>query len=106
MGVVEWVGRLVGVVEWVGRLVGVVEWVGRLVGVVEWVGRLVGVVNVQQVSSSHPHPHPPLPGPPDQRFLRAETCMFMVKLPKYTTEQVMRQRLVDAISFREDPLVG
>jgi E3 ubiquitin-protein ligase HECTD4 len=44
------------------------------------------------------------PGPPDLRYIRVETCMFMVKLPRYTTQNVMREKLLYAINCREDPL--
>ncbi|XP_028400510.1 probable E3 ubiquitin-protein ligase HECTD4 [Dendronephthya gigantea] len=43
-------------------------------------------------------------GPPDLRYIRVETCMFMVKLPRYTTQNVMREKLLYAINCREDPL--
>ncbi|XP_063396384.1 probable E3 ubiquitin-protein ligase HECTD4 [Mytilus trossulus] len=44
------------------------------------------------------------PGPPDSRFIRVETCMFMIKLPQYSTQELMTQRLLYAINCREDPL--
>ena len=43
---------------------------------------------------------------PDSRFIRAETCMFLVKLPQYTSQEVMTERLRYAINCREDPLSG
>lgn len=46
------------------------------------------------------------PGPPDSRFIRAETCMFMIKLPQYSSQQIMTERLLYAIHCREDPLSG
>jgi hypothetical protein len=46
------------------------------------------------------------PGPPDSRFIRVETCMFMVKLPQYSSQELMTQRLLYAINCREDPLSG
>jgi E3 ubiquitin-protein ligase HECTD4 len=42
----------------------------------------------------------------DERLIRAETCMFMVKLPQYSTLEVMMERLKQAISCRDDPLIG
>eukprot|EP00048_Salpingoeca_helianthica_P002631 m.58943 g.58943 ORF g.58943 m.58943 type:complete len:4152 (-) comp12215_c0_seq1:28-12483(-) len=45
-------------------------------------------------------------GPADKRFIRAETCMFMVKLPQYSTLELMRERLLHAIHCRDDPLSG
>ena len=60
----------------------------------------------------------------DQRMIRAETCMFMIKLPQYSTtvgnlllftkillsliswQEIMKTRLLQAINSREDPLVG
>ncbi|CAG5121382.1 unnamed protein product, partial [Candidula unifasciata] len=45
-------------------------------------------------------------GPPDSRYIRVETCMFMVKLPQYSSQEVMTQRLRYAINCREDPLSG
>ncbi|KAK3804042.1 hypothetical protein RRG08_062412 [Elysia crispata] len=45
-------------------------------------------------------------GPPDGRHIRVETCMFMVKLPQYSSLEVMASRLRYAINCREDPLSG
>ncbi|XP_041456057.1 probable E3 ubiquitin-protein ligase HECTD4 isoform X4 [Lytechinus variegatus] len=45
-------------------------------------------------------------GSPDQRFIRVETCMFMIKLPQYSTLAVMKEKLLYAINCREDPLSG
>jgi E3 ubiquitin-protein ligase HECTD4 len=45
-------------------------------------------------------------GSPDSRFIRVETCMFMIKLPQYSTRELMRERLLYAIHCREDPLSG
>lgn len=46
-------------------------------------------------------------GPADKRFIRAETCMFMVKLPQYSSQALMTDRLRYAIHHcREDPLSG
>jgi E3 ubiquitin-protein ligase HECTD4 len=45
-------------------------------------------------------------GIPDARYIRVETCMFMIKLPQYSSFEVMLQRLRYAINLREDPLSG
>ncbi|XP_063042342.1 probable E3 ubiquitin-protein ligase HECTD4 isoform X2 [Engraulis encrasicolus] len=45
-------------------------------------------------------------GSPDSRFIRVETCMFMVKLPQYSSLDVMLEKLRYAIHYREDPLSG
>ncbi|XP_055995500.1 probable E3 ubiquitin-protein ligase HECTD4 isoform X2 [Ostrea edulis] len=45
-------------------------------------------------------------GQPDSRYIRVETCMFMIKLPQYSSQEVMTQRLMYAINCREDPLSG
>eukprot|EP00041_Stephanoeca_diplocostata_P039548 m.1635171 g.1635171 ORF g.1635171 m.1635171 type:complete len:4171 (-) comp25420_c1_seq1:3546-16058(-) len=45
-------------------------------------------------------------GRPDNRFIRAETCMFMIKLPQYSSQELMTQRLASAIMCRDDPLIG
>ncbi|XP_077996372.1 putative E3 ubiquitin-protein ligase HECTD4 [Glandiceps talaboti] len=45
-------------------------------------------------------------GSPDSRFIRVETCMFMIKLPQYSSQQIMTDRLLYAINCREDPLSG
>ncbi|XP_071946536.1 probable E3 ubiquitin-protein ligase HECTD4 isoform X2 [Antedon mediterranea] len=45
-------------------------------------------------------------GSPDSRFIRVETCMFMVKLPQYSSLDVMKKRLLYAINCRDDPLSG
>lgn len=64
----------------------------------------------------HVPPYPMKIAPPDEgawrpnagddRLIRAETCMFMVKLPQYSTLDVMIERLRQAISCRDDPLIG
>lgn len=46
------------------------------------------------------------PGSPDNRYIRVETCMFMIKLPQYSTQEIMTQRILYAINCREDPLSG
>ncbi|OWF52164.1 E3 ubiquitin-protein ligase HECTD4 [Mizuhopecten yessoensis] len=45
-------------------------------------------------------------GTPDSRYIRVETCMFMIKLPQYSSQEIMTQRLLYAINCREDPLSG
>ena len=45
-------------------------------------------------------------GSPDSRYVRVETCMFMIKLPQYSSEELMRRRLLYAIHCRDDPLSG
>lgn len=32
--------------------------------------------------------------------------MFMVKLPQYSTQEIMQERLLTAITYRGDPLNG
>lgn len=49
----------------------------------------------------------PLPtGSPDSRYIRVETCMFMIKLPQYSSLEIMLEKLRYAIHYREDPLSG
>lgn len=45
-------------------------------------------------------------GPPDSRYIRVETCMFMIKLPQYSSLETMLEKLRCAIHYREDPLSG
>ena len=45
-------------------------------------------------------------GDPDAQYIRVETCMFMVKLPRYTTYESMREKLLYAITCAMDPLSG
>ncbi|KAH0502250.1 putative E3 ubiquitin-protein ligase HECTD4 [Microtus ochrogaster] len=45
-------------------------------------------------------------GPPDSRYIRVETCMFMIKLPQYSSLEIMLEKLRCAIHYREDPLSG
>ncbi|XP_030623120.1 LOW QUALITY PROTEIN: probable E3 ubiquitin-protein ligase HECTD4 [Chanos chanos] len=45
-------------------------------------------------------------GCPDSRYIRVETCMFMVKLPQYSSLDVMLEKLRYAVHYREDPLSG
>ena len=62
----------------------------------------------------HLPPYPMKIAPPDtrgqveadQQLIRVETCMFMVKLPHYSTYEVMRERLMQAITCALDPLSG
>ena len=48
----------------------------------------------------------PLAGAADSRYIRAETCLFMVKLPQYLSVEIMTDKLRYAINCREDPLSG
>jgi E3 ubiquitin-protein ligase HECTD4 len=41
---------------------------------------------------------------PDKRHIRAETCMFMVKLPKYSSLEKMREMLSFVIHHKDNPL--
>ncbi|CAB4054717.1 HECTD4 [Lepeophtheirus salmonis] len=43
---------------------------------------------------------------PDQRYIRVETCMFMIKLPRYSSYEIMRKKIIFAISSAMDPLSG
>jgi hypothetical protein len=43
---------------------------------------------------------------PDNQNIRVETCMFMVKLPRYQTFEKMREKLLFAINSAFDPLSG
>ncbi|XP_075290616.1 putative E3 ubiquitin-protein ligase HECTD4 isoform X4 [Opisthocomus hoazin] len=45
-------------------------------------------------------------GAPDSRYIRVETCMFMIKLPQYSSLDIMLEKLRYAIHYREDPLSG
>uniref|UniRef100_A0A4X2K6H4 HECT domain E3 ubiquitin protein ligase 4 n=1 Tax=Vombatus ursinus TaxID=29139 RepID=A0A4X2K6H4_VOMUR len=45
-------------------------------------------------------------GSPDSRYIRVETCMFMIKLPQYSSLETMLEKLRCAIHYREDPLSG
>ena len=42
----------------------------------------------------------------DATQVRVETCMFMLKLPAYSTYEVLRERLLFAIHSCDDPLSG
>lgn len=56
---------------------------------------------LSQASSTHLSP-----GSPDSRYIRVETCMFMIKLPQYSSLEIMLDKLRYAIHYREDPLSG
>ena len=63
--------------------------------------------------SSHLPPYPIKLAPPDNKdgdpdlqFIRVETCMFLIKLPRYSNYQTMREKLLYAISCALDPLSG
>jgi hypothetical protein len=43
---------------------------------------------------------------PDGRLIRVETCMFMVKLPHYSTQEILTSQLLMAMNSRDDPLIG
>uniref|UniRef100_UPI00358EC7DF probable E3 ubiquitin-protein ligase HECTD4 n=1 Tax=Myxine glutinosa TaxID=7769 RepID=UPI00358EC7DF len=45
-------------------------------------------------------------GSPDSRYVRAETCLFLVKLPAYSSLSVMAAKLRFAMHHRQDPLSG
>ena len=47
-----------------------------------------------------------LSGSPDSRYIRVETCMFMIKLPQYSSLDIMLEKLRYAIHYREEPLSG
>ena len=59
---------------------------------------------------------PPLPmkiappvdedGDQDNMMIRVETCMFLIKLPFYSSFEVMDMRLRQAVMTRFDPLIG
>lgn len=74
--------------------------------------RLPGTCVCQGGAKAHTPPYPMKlappdgSGPPDKRFIRAETCLFMIKLPQYSTQALMTERLLYAIHCREDPLSG
>ena len=63
--------------------------------------------------STHIPPYPMKLAPPDQKegepdlqLIRVETCMFLVKLPRYSSYQIMRDKLLYALSCALDPLSG
>jgi len=43
-------------------------------------------------------------GDSDERRMRAEACMFIVKIPKYSSLEVMRERMTEAtlVSYMDD----
>lgn len=60
-----------------------------------------------------PPPYPMKIAPADAReeiqdnlLIRAETCIFMVKIPRYSNIDVMREKLLYSIQSAEDPLSG
>ena len=63
-------------------------------------------------AKTHVPPYPMKIAPPvsssggDNRMIRAETCMFMIKLPQYSSQEIMTARLKAAVRCREDPLTG
>lgn len=71
--------------------------------------------NQERIPVSEAPPLPMFLAPPDtsalddnidHRFIRAETCMFMVKIPQYSSLDIMKKMLLIAINQREDPLSG
>lgn len=64
-------------------------------------------------SNNLPPPYPMKIAPADAReeiqdnlLIRAETCIFMIKVPRYSTLDVMREKLLYSIQSAEDPLSG
>ncbi len=60
-----------------------------------------------------PPPYPMKVAPADARdgvqdslLIRAETCIFMLKIPRYSTYEVMREKLLYSIHAADDPLIG
>jgi len=48
-----------------------------------------------------------LAGTADSHYIRAETCLFMVKLTaQYSSVEIMNEKLCYAINCWEDPLSG
>jgi len=43
---------------------------------------------------------------PDSQLIRAETCVFLVKLPRYSSYQIMRERILQVLTAALDPLSG
>ena len=63
--------------------------------------------------SNLPPPYPMKIAPADAReevqdnlLIRAETCIFMVKVPRYSTFDIMREKILYCIQSAEDPLSG
>ena len=44
--------------------------------------------------------------PQDNLLIRAETCIFMLKIPRYSTYDVMKEKLIYSIFSADDPLSG
>ena len=42
----------------------------------------------------------------DNLLIRAETCIFMVKIPRYSNYDIMREKILYSIQSAEDPLSG
>lgn len=42
----------------------------------------------------------------DNLLIRAETCIFMLKIPRYSTYDVMKEKLIYSIFSADDPLSG
>jgi hypothetical protein len=62
-------------------------------------------------TQAHVPPYPMKIAPPDRgrsdrRWIKAETCMFMIKLPQYSSQEVMNKRLLDALMYCDDLLIG
>ena len=60
-----------------------------------------------------PPPYPMKIAPADAReeaqdnlLIRAETCIFMVKIPRYSSYDIMREKILYSIQSAEDPLSG
>ena len=71
----------------------------------------IPMVGPRQSSHIPPYPMKLAPpdtkeGEPDLQLIRVETCMFLIKLPRYSTYQIMRDKLLYAISCALDPLSG
>ncbi len=67
----------------------------------------------QQEGDNLPPPYPMKIAPADSReeaqdrlLIRAETCIFMVKIPRYSSYDVMRDKILYSIQSAEDPLSG
>ena len=70
-------------------------------------------IPVPEVGDNLPPPYPMKIAPADARdelqdnlLIRAETCIFMVKIPRYSTYDVMREKLLYSIFSADDPLSG
>ena len=45
-------------------------------------------------------------GDQDKLLIRAETCIFMIKIPRYSSIEVMQEKLIYSIQSADDPLSG